>query len=383
MKMPFARTSLLSVALLLAVSAGCSKPKPRPQPKTTVSVATATVTAVPFTVQSNGTVEPIQSVAVQPQVGGVVVRVAFNEGEEVQQGQVLFQIDPRPFQAALSQSMAILTRDQVQADNSEREAARYASLVQQGYVTQSQADQLRATAAAQRAVVIGDQASVDVARLNLSYATIRAPISGRTGSLLVKAGNVIRTPNPTPLVVINQIQPVQVRFTVPDRILGDLQRAVASPTGLGVRATPTGTDSLGNGVVQLGTLRFLDNAVDTTTGAISLKASFANTARTLWPGQFVTVTLDLYNQTNALTVPTAAVQAGQQGSYVYVVDKTNHARLTPVTVSRTAGEVAIISEGLEPGSKVVIDGQARLSPGSEVVIRGPGAPNGGRTREKA
>jgi multidrug efflux system membrane fusion protein len=310
MKMPLARPALLSVALLLAVSAGCSKPKPRPQPKTTVSVATASVAAVPFTVQSNGTVEPIQSVAVQPQVGGVIVQVAFNEGDEVQQGQVLFRIDPRPFQAALAQAMAVLTRDQVQADNSEREAARYASLVEKGYVTQSQADQLRATAAAQRAIVIGDQAAVDVARLNLNYATIRAPISGRTGSLLVKAGNVVRAPNPGPLVVINQIHPVQVRFTVPDRILADLQRAVSSPTGLGVRATPTGTDSLGNGAVQLGTLRFLDNAVDTTTGAISLKASFENTGRTLWPGQFVTVTLDLYNQTNALTVPAAAVQAG-------------------------------------------------------------------------
>jgi membrane fusion protein, multidrug efflux system len=291
----------------------------------------------------------------------------------VRAGQVLFRIDPRPFQAALAQAQAVLTRDVVQAQNAAREAERYASLVEKGYVTQSQADQLRATAAAQRAVVASDQAMVQAAQLNLSYATIRAPISGRTGSLLVKPGNVVRAPNPTPLVLINQLEPVQVRFTVPGRTLADLQRAAAAGQKLGVRATPTQADSGGTSVAENGELNFMENAVDTTTGALTLKARFPNHARTLWPGQFLTLTVDLYQQANALTVPAAAVQSGQEGNYVFVVDAQNKARMTPVTVARTAGEVAIITQGLQPGMRVVTDGQSRLVPGAQVEIRGAGS----------
>jgi multidrug efflux system membrane fusion protein len=287
----------------------------------------------------------------------------------VKAGQVLFRIDPRPYQAALAQAQAVLLRDRVQAENSAREADRYASLVEKGYVTQSQADQLRATAAAQKAVVVADEAAVEQAQLNVNYATIRAPISGRTGALLVKAGNVVRAPNPTPLVEINQIQPVLVRFTVPARTLTELQKAVSSTTGLGVKATPTAAESDGSTLAETGTLNFLDNAVDTTTGAILLKAGFQNPRRALWPGQFLTVTLDLYHQTNALTIPSAAVQNGQEGSYVFVVDAQNRAKLTPVTVSRTVGETSVIASGLAPGMRVVTLGQERLSPGSEVQIR--------------
>jgi multidrug efflux system membrane fusion protein len=358
-----------ALATILLFGAGCAKSEARPPQKAPVSVATAEIRSVPFTLTANGTVEPMQSVAIQPQVSGTIVEVAFREGAEVQQGQVLFRIDPRPFQAALAEAEAVLLRDRVQAENSAREAERYASLVQKGYVTQSQADQLAAAAAAQKAVVVADEAAAEQARLNLGYATIRAPISGRTGALLVKAGNVVRAPNPTPLVEINQIQPVLVRFTVPARTLTELQKAVSSTTGLKVEATPTEAESDGSMLAETGTLNFLDNSVDTTTGAILLKARFQNARRALWPGQFLTVTLDLYHQANALTVPSDAVQTGQDGNYVFVVDEKNRAKLTPVTVSRTVGETSIIASGLAPGMRVVTLGQERLSPGTEVEIR--------------
>jgi multidrug efflux system membrane fusion protein len=371
MTRPLSTAAPLAAALLAALGA-CSAPKEKPKEKTPVTVAQAALQSVPYTITANGTVEAVQSVAIQPQVAGPVVQVAFNEGDEVRQGQVLFRIDPRPFQAALAQAQAVLARDQVQAQNATREAERYASLVEKGYVTQSQADQLRATAAAQRAVVTSDEAMVQAAQLNLSYATIRAPISGRTGSLLVKPGNVVRAPNPTPLVLINQLQPVLVRFTVPGRTLADLQRAVQAGQHLGVRAAPTEADSAGSTIAESGTLNFMDNAVDTTTGALTLKARFPNATRSLWPGQFLTVTVDLYQQANALTVPSSAVQSGQEGSYVFVVDEQNRARMTPVTVSRMSGDVAIITQGLQPGMKVVTDGQSRLVPGATVEIRGAG-----------
>jgi multidrug efflux system membrane fusion protein len=368
--------TLAATACTLVLAGACSKTPQRPKEKTPVTVTAASLASVPFTVTANGTVEPLQSVAVQPQVAGPILEVAFHEGDDVRQGQVLFRIDPRPFQAALAQAEAALLRDRVQADNAAREAERYASLVSRGYVTQSQADQLRAQAAAQRAVVASDEAAVQAARLNLGYATIRAPIGGRTGGLLVKPGNVVRAPNTTPLVEINQLEPVLVRFTVPGRTLADLQRAMRSAGRVNVLATPSEADS-GQAAPQQGALEFMDNAVDTTTGAITLKARFPNATHVLWPGQFLTVRVDLYQQQNVLTVPSVAVQTGQEGTYVFVVDGQNRARMTPVTVSRTAGDLAIITGGLEPGMKVVTDGQSRLFPGAEVQIRG-GA--GGRRR---
>jgi multidrug efflux system membrane fusion protein len=366
--------TLAATACALVMAAGaCGKAPQRPKEKTPVTVTAAALASVPFTLTANGTVEPLQSVAVQPQVAGPILEVAFREGEDVRQGQVLFRIDPRPYQAALAQAEAGLLRDRVQAENAAREAERYASLVSRGYVTQSQADQLRAQAAAQRAVVASDEAAVQAARLSLAYATIRAPISGRTGGLLVKPGNVVRAPNPTPLVEINQLEPVLVRFTVPGRSLADLQRALRAAGRIGVLATASEADS-GQALPQQGTLEFMDNAVDTTTGAITLKARFPNATHVLWPGQFLTVKVDLFQQQNVLTVPAVAVQTGQEGSYVFVVDAQNRARMTPVTVSRTTGDLAIITGGLEPGMKVVTDGQSRLFPGAEVQVRGAGAP---------
>ncbi len=376
------KTPIIAAATLAVVAAACSKGGPPPKPVTPVAVASAALATVPYSISANGVVEPLQTVAVQPQVSGPLVEVAFHEGDEVRKGQVLFRIDPRPYQAALAQAEAALERDQVQADNAAREAERYAALVTKGYVTQSQADQLRSAAAAQKAVVTADAAAVQAAKLNLEYCTIAAPIAGRSGSLLVKVGNVVRVPNSTPLVVINQLEPVLVRFTVPGRTLGDLQRVVRAGQQPQVTAYPLAMDSGAAPEAQTGRLEFMDNAVDTTTGAITLKASFANATRALWPGEFLNVSVELYAQRNALTIPAAAVQEGQDGTYVFVVEN-GEARMTPVTVARTVGDVAVISTGLAAGMQVVTDGQSRLFPGSRVVIRGPGGgrgPGQGRRR---
>lgn len=363
-----------AAVLLLGVAAGCAKDSQTKEPPTPVTVAAATLTTVPYSLPANGVVEPVQTVAVQPQVSGQIVEVAFHEGDEVHKGQVLFRIDPRPFQAALRQAEAALARDQAQATNAAREAERYDALVDKGYVTKSQADQLKATAAAQAAVVEADRAAVEAARLDLGYATIRAPIDGRTGSLLVKVGNQVRVPNATPLVVINQLHPVLVRFTVPARTLSELQRVLRAGDAPRVHVAPTGADSSHLSLAEVGTLDFVDNAVDTTTGAITLKARFPNSSGALWPGQFLNVTLDLYEQRNAVTVPAVAVETGQEGSYVYVIDQSGHAQMKPVTVSRTVGEVAVISSGVEAGTRVVTDGQSRLYPGAQVVVRSAGGP---------
>ncbi len=346
---------------LVAFTAACSKQDPPPPPPVPVTVGAAAQRAVPFIIESNGTVEPLQTVAVQPQVSGPVIRVAFREGQEVTKGQVLFQIDPRPFQAALAQAQAALARDRAQAANADQQAKRYQALAQKEYVTAEQYDQSRTGAAAAQATQAGSQAAVDAARLDLQYATIRAPIAGKTGSLAVREGNLVRTGATTSLVTINQIRPILVRFAVPAAQLGLIQSRGGKDVP--VHAVPT---SGGQGVD--GTLSFIDNAVDTTTGTILLKGTFPNADGVLWPGEFVNVRLGLYVDQNALTVPATAVVAGQQGSYVFVVSGDTVA-MRPVKPLRTAGDLIVIEGGVKPGDRVVTDGQLRLRPGARVQIQ--------------
>ncbi|HEU4649116.1 MAG TPA: efflux RND transporter periplasmic adaptor subunit [Gemmatimonadales bacterium] len=386
----------------LAVLSACSNrnAKPAPRPPVAVSVATAHRTDVPYTVTSNGTVTPVQVATVVPQVDGLITKVAFREGDEVKQGQVLFQIEPHPYLDAYRQALATLNRDRANAANAEAERKRYDDLAAKGFVTNEQADQIRANAAAAEATVRADEAAVASAKFNLDKTTVRAPIGGRTGSLLVRAGNVVHAAQATPLVVINQIRPILVRFTVPGTELALIQHYGAKG-GLAVTATPA-TPSSRNGAdtlagadpakprhasvdsadaptsqaiaaarpAQQGTLYFIDNAVDTTTGTITLKASFPNPTGTLWAGEFVLTSMLLFNEPKVLVVPAPAVQTGQRGSYVYVVDSTSTARQRPVAVERTAGDVAVIASGLTEGERVVTDGQSRLTPGAKVTIVG-------------
>lgn len=359
------RTACIA-ALAVAAISGCSKKDPPRSPTVPVSVATVKRTPIPYVVTANGIAEPMQTVAVEAQVNGILNRVTFAEGQEVQAGQVLFQIDSRPYVAVLNQARAQLTRDEAVAANARRDAARYASLVKEGYVTGSQADQAEANAASAAATVAADQANVQKAALDVANCTIRAPISGRTGSLLVRQGNLVKANSEPPLVVINQIQPILVRFSVPQSQFPDIQRYYRSGNALQVRATA----SEGTGIPLDGTLAFVDNNVDSTSGTVLLKARFTNPEGTMWPGQYMKVALQLYVDPNALTLPAPAVLTGQQGTYVYTVDSTSTARQRPVQVARTVDSVAVIASGLSDGERVVIDGQSRLIPGSKVVIKG-------------
>jgi membrane fusion protein, multidrug efflux system len=360
-----ARTACV-FALTLTVAAACSKSDPPRQPKVPVSVTKVKRTSVPFVVTANGVAEPLQTVAVESQVNGILNRATFSEGQEVQAGQVLFEIDSRPYVAVLQQARGQLARDVAQSANARRDAARYAALVKEGYVTTSQADQAEATAASAAATVAADQATVARAALDVANCTIRAPISGRTGSLLVRQGNLVKANSEPPLVVINQIQPILVRFSVPQSQFPDIQRYYRGGNALLVRATP----SEGAGVPLSGTLAFVDNNVDSTTGTVLLKARFANPDGSLWPGQYTNVQLQLFVDPDALTLPARAVMTGQQGTYVYTVDSTGSAKQKPVQVSRTVDSLSVISTGLKDGEQVVVDGQSRLLPGSKVSIKG-------------
>ena len=424
------RYSLLRAALIggiaLASLAGCSgKKEQRNRPPVPVMVTTAKKMDVPYTIEANGVVTPVQAANVASQVAGIIRRVAFQEGQDVAKGQVLFEIDPRPYQAAYQQALAALARDRATANNAERDAQRYATLAAQDYVTKEQADQMRATAEAQRATVAADEAAVANAKFNLDNTTIRAPISGRTGALLVREGNLVSANGNTPLVTINQISPILVRFAIPSTQLPLLQK-YGTTGGLVVSATPnTGTNTMvdtsastplglsvaqgdpapgagagptparpptGGPTSQLtalsqpehGSLFFIDNAVDTTTGTVQLKASFPNPNRRLWVGEFVATRLELFVEQNALVVPASAVVTGQQGQYVYVVSDSLTAQQRPVNVERTAGALMVIASGLREGERVVTDGQSRLTPNAKVVINTPqGVPAGGRQRNAA
>jgi multidrug efflux system membrane fusion protein len=316
----------------------------------------------------------MQTVAIQAQVNGILQRVAFAEGQEVAQGQVLFQIDPRPYEAVLNQARAALTRDEAIAANARRDATRYAALVKEGYVTSSQADQAEANAVSAAATVEADRATVQKAALDVANTTVRAPISGKTGSLLVRQGNLVKANSDPPLVVINQIRPILVRFSVPQSQFTDIQRYYRNGNALLVRAKP----SEGSALPVDGTLAFIDNNVDTTTGTVLLKARFNNAEGAIWPGQYMNVALQLYVDPNALTLPAPAVLTGQQGTYVYTVDTAGNALQTSVQVARTVDSIAVIATGVREGERVVVDGQSRLLPGAKVAIKGapgpPGAP---------
>jgi multidrug efflux pump subunit AcrA (membrane-fusion protein) len=503
----------LAAALLVTVSCSNDKGKQKQLP-VPVAVARVTHRSVPYNIVANGTVEPMQTAQVQAQVTGILTRVTFKEGDEVKTGQVLFQIDPQPYKAALDQAAANLAKDLAAWTDAKAEAERYTQLVQKDYATKEQADQMVATEGSTAAATKADSAAIEQARINLQWTTITAPIGGRTGQLLVKQGNLVRAGTQQPLVLINQIQPILVHFAVPATTLPAIQQyaaksngalpvtvvpglppsATAQPTlngptpaytteqqsddqqgqsvGVGDDPAPgpgaggsaggppsgppigtSGGNGAGNGhrgghrgqgaggataaaadppgtapaadgppntagspsgqrhgmggdsaaasgaamrqrrpasmpglpgvpmpSPELGSLTLVDNQVDTTTGTVLLKATFPNVSRTLWPGQFVSTTIRLFTEENALVVPAQAVVMGQQGTYVYLVDQSGTARQQNVVVERTSANTAVIASGLTEGQQVVTDGQSRLTPGAKVNIRGlVPAGNGGAT----
>jgi len=355
------RTALLLVA---AAAGACSRRPSSGAPRVAVTVARAERRAVPYQLSATGTVEPIRAVAVLPRVEGTVLRVRFSEGDEVTEGQMLFQVDARPYQAALLQAQAALSRDLVQGDNAARDAARYRDLATNNTVTQEDYQAKQATADALAATVRADSAALVMAQLNVEYATIRAPIGGRTGSLTVREGALVRPTDATPLVTINQLRPILVRFAVPSSNLPALRRYGDRP--LKVLAQP---GQGGAGPIE-GVLAFMDNHVDSITGTVLLKGRFVNGNGQLWPGEFVDVTLVLAIEPDALVVPAQAVMSSQQGTYVFIVNSDGSASQQTVTVARTVDSLAVIAQGVTPGALVVTDGQLRLTPNARVDIRG-------------
>jgi multidrug efflux system membrane fusion protein len=354
---------------LFLLSVGCSPGNPAPAPQASeaaVPVITANVTTktVPEQVNAIGNAQAYATVAVKARVDGELTDVHFKEGQLVHQGDLLFTIDARNWQAQIDQTEANLARDQAQLQNAQAEERRYASLRDRNFVSKGDYTRAQTNLAAAQATARADEAAVKNARLQLTYATIYSPLDGIAGQILIQRGNMIKANDTNPLVVINQVSPIYVEFTVPERYLPAIRKYMAGRS-MTVQAVPEGDDK----IVASGALSFIDNSVDTATGTIKLKATFANRDRTLWPGQFVRVKLLLAEQENALVVPSQAVQNGPEGNYVFVVKPDLTATMRPVTVARTTGSETIIDKGLEPGEQVVIDGQSRLTAGAKVQLR--------------
>lgn len=335
-----------------------------------VPVTTAIVEerSMPLTITVIGTAEASSNVAIRSQITGALTSVNFKEGDDVKAGDVLFSLDRRPLEAALQQSMATLERDTAQAAQARSTAARFQDLQSRGIATKEQADISRTSATALEATLQADRAAVENAKVQLQYATIVAPISGRTGALMVHEGNLVRANDTAPLVVINQVAPINVTFGLPEGRLPELRRYLAQRT-VSVEAMAPGETAASGGRIT-----FIDNSVDSTTGQIKIKASFPNADHRLWPGQFATVTVTLSTEPNAIVVPAAAVQTGQQGEYVFVVQPDMSVELRNIEIQRQIGDATVIQSGLKPDEIVVTDGQLRLISGTKVSIKsGPDA----------
>jgi multidrug efflux system membrane fusion protein len=356
---------LVAAAAAATTLLACGKKAPPPPQAVPVTVGKAELRTVPYVLQANGMVEPMQTVQIQPQVGGLITKILFKEGDDVKEGQPLFEIDPRTYQASLQQAQAVVERDRAQLASANSDVSRYGALVDKNYVTSQQMEQVKTTAASMKATLAADEALAQQAQLNFQYATIRSPISGRAGSLQVRVGYLAKVPATTPLVTINQIHPILVRFAVPAASLQRV-RQYASTT-LPVSAHPASAP----GTASTGTLSFVDNAIDTTTGTILLKGTFENKDGALWPGEFVTASLELFQQQKAIVVPSQAVVEGQNGNFLFVINADSTATQREITIDRTAGDYTIISQGVKAGEQVVTDGQLRLNTGTKVQIKPP------------
>jgi multidrug efflux system membrane fusion protein len=316
--------------------------------------------------RSVGNVEASSTVDVRSQVTGELVSIEFKEGDDVTAGQLLFTIDPRPFQIVLDQAEAALAKDTAQAQNARTAADRAVSLFDRGLIAPADRDTATANASSLDATVKADAAQVANAKLQLQYTKIAAPVAGRTGALLIHTGALVHSTDTNPLVTINQIEPVYVSFSMPSQQLAMIRQANAGHP-LAVSANVPGAA----GDAAEGTLTFIDNVVDTSTDTIRLKATFPNRDRRLWAGQFVEIGLQISVDQNAIVAPAAAIIPGQQGSLVYVVKPDQTVEARQVVVARTVGQESVIESGLRAGETVVTDGQLQLNPGTRVSVKPP------------
>jgi membrane fusion protein, multidrug efflux system len=401
------RSSVLVVIALFLISSWSCSPKEKKQGReqrvVPVTVASVVQKNVPLQLRAIGNVQAFTTVAIKSIVGGEIVGVHFKEGQDVAKGDLLFTIDSRPYEAAakqaeanlakslaaVRQAEANLTRDTAQAKNAGVQADRYKTLAERNLISTEQFDQVRTTSESleatlladraalenARASVQADRASVENARLQLSYSYIRSPIAGRTGSLLVSGGNIIKVSDAQPLAVVNQISPVNVVFGVPEKVLPDIRKHMASGK-VRVEALPPND----GGPPEQGSLTFVDNTIDNSTGTIQLKATFQNASKRLWPGQFVNTIVTLATQDGAIVVASKAIQTGQQGQFIFVVKSDMTVESRPIQVDRALNnEESVVAKGLSSGETIVLDGQLQLVPGVKVTVRKPSAaPGAGR-----
>ena len=336
-----------------------------------VMVADVEQKSMPLRIQAIGNVEAFATVALKSRIDGQIVEVKFQEGKEVRKGDVLFRIDSRPFEATLRQVEATLARDTAQRDQARSQERRYLDLLEKNFVSKEAYAQIRTGADTAEAVVKASQAAIESARLNVEYSTIHSPIDGFAGKVLLQNGNMVKANDTGALVVLNQVRPINVSFAVPEQSLATIRRQMTRGA-LGVEVSPPSSDQAAGKVLASGTLTFVDNSVDASTGTIKLKARFDNKDSALWPGQFVGVSLRLAEQTDAIVVPSQAVQTGPKGQFVFVV-KGDSAEVRPVAVERTEGPVSVIGKGLAKGEQVVTRGQLRIFPGAKIVVRAEGS----------
>ncbi|MDI1444241.1 efflux RND transporter periplasmic adaptor subunit [Polyangium sp. 6x1] len=372
------RRALLLVLALALLAPACSRERkgPAEPPRAPVRVAFSEVATVPIELSAIGTVEPSARVSLRPRVTGLVTAVKFQEGADVAEGDVLFVLDKRPFEVALREAESNLERSRTQAANAEAEATRYEELAKAGVASRQDAELRRAEARAAAAAVDAFRAATVARRLDLEYTTIRAPMTGRTGSILVREGNLVRA-NESVLVEIVRLAPAFVSFAIPEASVPALQQAMANSSGplpVSAAAAPSGdAGATGNG--EHGTLSFIDSTIDRATGTLRLRATFDNTSRSLWPGQFVQATVRLGVQEGAVVIPAEALQTGPSGTFVFVIGGDDAAQMRPVQPGeRVTGGRIIVQSGLAAGERVVTDGQLRVQPGAKVTIvsEGPG-----------
>lgn len=353
---------LIAIGLIVWLYQSYFSQKKQPQ-TAPISITTSKVEQkdVTLTTHAIGNVQPYVTVSVKSRVEGQLLSVGFKEGEYVKAGQVIFQIDPHSYQVSLEQAKANLARDQAQLENLQKLLVRYGQLVEKGYISKQDYDAAEANVKAQAATVLADKAAVANTQLNLDYCTIHAPISGRTGNLLVNQGNLIKN-DTTPLVIINQIKPIYIVFSLPEQLLDDIKNESDSGT------VPVTIKSRGNSNILQAELSFIDNAVDVTTGMIQLKALFPNKHEEIWPGQYVEVILPFQKIKQALLIPTRAIQVGPDGSYVFVVKEDSRVKMQPITLGPVIEENTVI-KGLAAGTIVVNTGQSQLVDGSLVQVK--------------
>lgn len=368
---PSSAASAGLLLILLTFLAACSGSQDPPKPQAVpVLVAAVEQKAVPVQLKTIGNVEAYATVAIKARVGGELKQVNFREGQDVHKGDLLFVIDPRPLEAALKEAQARLARDRALAKKAEEDARRYADLIRRDFVSREQYDQARATAESLAATVKADEVAVDNARLQLSYCYISAPLTGRTGNLKADQGNLIKADADTAMVVINQIQPIYLSFSVPQQHLPEIKKYMAQGP-VKVEAVLDREEKHS----EEGILTFVNNTVDIATGTILLKATFANQEKRLWPGEFVNVVVTLTTEADAVVVPSQAIQTGQEGTLVFVVKPDLTAETRPVVVGRSLEGQVVVKKGLKAGELVVTDGQLRLVPGAKVELKNQqGAP---------